>query len=97
MNTNLEDRSQVVPIDIEQRISNPSFVSLDFKELDEKVKSMMEKSQNRIKGGLKFANICKVCGKEGAHRSQSSGGSVASLQCLWKSVLVQSHVEKTQL
>ena len=65
LNTNLEDRSQVVSIDIEQRISNPSFVSLDFKELDEKVKSMMEKSQNRIKSGLQFANICKVCGKEG--------------------------------
>ena len=66
LNTKLEDQSQVVPIDNEQRLLLPSFVPGDLKELDEKVKSMMEKSQNRIKGGLQFANICKVCRKEGA-------------------------------
>ena len=74
LNTKLEDQSQVVPIDNEQRISLPSFVSGDFKELDEKVKSMMEKGQAMIPHG-KHANgtprqatsrICKVCGKEGA-------------------------------
>ena len=37
----------------------------DLEELEERVKSMMEKSQNRISSGLKFANICKACGKEG--------------------------------
>ena len=37
-------------------------------ELDEKVKSMMEKSQNMIsygKGNIRKANVCKICGKEG--------------------------------
>ena len=65
LTTKLEDQSQVVEINNERRISLPSFVSGDLKELDEKVKSMMSKSQNRISSGLKFANICKVCGKEG--------------------------------
>ena len=65
LNTKLEDQSQVVPIDNEQRLLLPSFVPGDLKEVDEKVKSMMEKSQNRIREGLIFANICKVCGKEG--------------------------------
>ena len=42
-------------------------ISEDFQELDEKVKSMMEKSQNTLsyKPNTK-ASICKVCGKEGA-------------------------------
>ena len=64
LNAKLEDQSQVVPI-YNERISLANFVSGDFKELDEKVKSMMEKSENRYKGGKEFANICKVCGKEG--------------------------------
>ena len=37
----------------------------DLRALDEKVKSMMEKSQNMIKNGKQHAFICKVCGKEG--------------------------------
>ena len=74
LNTKLEDHSQVVPIDNKQRMSPSSFVSGDFKELDEKVKSLMEKGQTMIPSG-KNANgtpkqatsrICKVCGKEGA-------------------------------
>ena len=43
LNAKLEDQAQVVPVDNERRISLPNFVSGDFKELDEKVKSMMEK------------------------------------------------------
>ena len=43
----------------------PGNNSGDFEELDEKLKSMMEKSQNKIANGLKFADRCKVCGKEG--------------------------------
>ena len=43
----------------------------DFDELEERVKSMMEKSQNKIaKGqGYIFAYLCKVCGKEGQHKN----------------------------
>ena len=47
----------------EQRI--PNFVTVDLQELDEKVKSMMEKSSNLIPSGIQRARICKVCGKEG--------------------------------
>ena len=53
----------------ERRIAIPNFVSGDLQELDEKVKSMMERSQNLIlnNGGSRArAKICKVCGKEGA-------------------------------
>ena len=42
----------------------PGNNSQDFEELDNKVKSMMEKSQNRTADGHKFADLCKVCGKE---------------------------------
>ena len=42
-----------------------NFDSGDLQALDEKVKLMMEKSQNLIPSGKKRADICKVCGKEG--------------------------------
>ena len=44
----------------------PGNFSVDLGELDERVKSMMEKSQNRDNRG-QFAYACKVCGKEGQH------------------------------
>ena len=37
----------------------------DLKELSERVKSVMVKSQNRISNGGEHAHICTVCGKEG--------------------------------
>ena len=43
----------------------PGNNSGDFEELDERVKSMMEKSQNRIANSNEFAKVCKACGKEG--------------------------------
>ena len=39
--------------------------SEDFDELEEKVSSMMEKSQNKTADGKRFAYLCKICGKEG--------------------------------
>ena len=67
--TNLEPTLDKQPrnlqINSERRISIPNFVSGDLKELDEKVKSMMEISQNLIASGKATAKICKVCGKEG--------------------------------
>ena len=48
----------------DRSLAIPSNFSGDLKELDEQVKSMMEKSQNRINSG-RFADRCKVCGKEG--------------------------------
>ena len=43
----------------------PNKFSGDLFELEERVKSMMEKSKNKIASGIKLAHICKVCGKEG--------------------------------
>ena len=43
----------------------PNNFSVDLKELEERVKSMMEKSQNKTANGVQLAFICKVCGKEG--------------------------------
>ena len=37
----------------------------NFEELEERVRSMMEKSQNYLANGRWRADICKVCGKEG--------------------------------
>ena len=48
----------------ERTLSVQNFVSGDVQELDAKVKSLMEKSQNIASNGTR-ASICKVCGKEG--------------------------------
>ena len=54
----------------ERRIAIPNFVSGDLmKELDEKVKSMMEKSDNLCPDGQSKAKICNVCGKEGTAKA----------------------------
>ena len=37
----------------------------DLEELEQRVKSMMEKSQNNYANGHQKADICKICGKEG--------------------------------
>ena len=51
----------------ERRIVNPNYTSGGLQELDQQVKSMMKKSQNKIKDGTRKAYICQVCGKEGHH------------------------------
>ena len=44
----------------------PSHFSGNLEELENRVKSMMEKSQNKLSNGRAgFADLCKVCGKEG--------------------------------
>ena len=43
----------------------PDNFSGDLEELEDKVKSMMEKSQNKYANGQHLADRCKVCGKEG--------------------------------
>ena len=43
----------------------PSNFSGDLEELEERVRSMMEKSQNKYASGHQLADRCKVCGKEG--------------------------------
>ena len=66
LNQRKDAQSPSQQMNIERRIAIPNFVSGDFKDLDEKVKSMMEKSQYFIASGKERANICKVWGKEGA-------------------------------
>ena len=45
-------------------VAIPGNFSGDLDELEERVKSMMEKSQNKLSNG-RHADRCKVCGKEG--------------------------------
>ena len=62
-----------IPSKVSTALVNPNQLNVDLQALDEKVKSMMEKSQNMIPDGKRangtpkraFAYICKVCGKEG--------------------------------
>ena len=54
------------PAEENTTLAIPCNFSGDFDELEERVKSMMEKSQYFIASGKERANICKVCGKEGA-------------------------------
>ena len=49
---------------IETAIAIP-FTSGVLEDLDDQVKSMMEKSQNLVPSGKRRADTCKVCGKEG--------------------------------
>ena len=46
-------------------VALPSFHSGDLDQLEEMVKSMMEKSENNYANGQQKADKCKVCGKEG--------------------------------
>ena len=46
-------------------VAIPSYHSGDLNQLEEKVRSMMEKSQNKHANGKQAAHVCKVCGKEG--------------------------------
>ena len=61
----LAEQAPTVQRNYERRIAIPNFVSGDLQELDEKVKSMMEASQNLDPSGKQKAKICKMCGKEG--------------------------------
>ena len=49
----------------ERSVALSNFENGDLQELDEKVKSMMEKSQNKIANRAERASVCKICGKEG--------------------------------
>ena len=59
--TNLESK-----VDKWEKIEIPNFVSGDLQQLDEKVKSMIERSENLLPNGKEKAKICKLCGKEGS-------------------------------
>ena len=46
-------------------VAIPVNSSVDLDNLEERVRSMMGKSQNDYANGLRKADLCKVCGKEG--------------------------------
>ena len=73
-NANIQESTRQTPRSkteaTDRRVAVPSeYFSGDLMELQEKVKSMMEKSQNPYIGSKKAhpqkAGVCKVCGKEG--------------------------------
>ena len=50
----------------DQRIMMPTdYYATDLGELDEKVKSMMEKGNNTLPNRAGKVDVCKICGKEG--------------------------------
>ena len=51
--------------DTKTTVALSSHFSGDLEELEQRVQSMMEKSQNKRSNGLQKAYTCKVCGKEG--------------------------------
>ena len=59
------DESSNNAISNERVVAIPNYVAGDLKELDEKVKSMMEIGRNKLTDG-RTTKICKLCGKEGA-------------------------------
>ena len=60
----------IQPVNIKQIPKPREKVSMTIPgNLEEMIKSMMEKSRNRIANGSRFADVCKVCGKEGFGRN----------------------------
>ena len=59
-------KGKAIPSTVENRtLAIPNNFSRDLEELEERVKSMMEKSKNKYGNRKQKASICKVCGKEG--------------------------------
>ena len=61
----LTSRSKVPRVKENEAIAAPENPFGDLDKLDERVNSMMEKSQSNYKDTKQKASICKVCGKEG--------------------------------
>ena len=62
-----QGRNQELTLPVNSSLAVPGNFSVDFAELEEKVKSMMEKSYTNLGNGRGFAYLCKVCGKEGTN------------------------------
>ena len=72
-NTNKAQWASSASNDRTLALKSNTIVSDDIHELDQKVKSMMHKSQHMMQSGsqLTTAAICNVCGKEGHPRNIS--------------------------
>ena len=66
--TSFKSRKTIIPGE-NRTLAIPGDFSGDLDELEERVKSMMEKSRNKTANGLQLADRCKVCGKEGWSRN----------------------------
>ena len=62
---NFQNRQDSKGIEAETTVALSSQFSANFQELEERVRSLMEKSQKNFANGLQKAYVCKVCGKEG--------------------------------
>ena len=83
-NTNIVETNNTVAL--------PSHFSGDLEELEERVQSMMEKSQNYYADGHQKADKCTVCGKEGKGNAIKNHIEVNHLEGI---VLPCNHCEKT--
>ena len=61
----LSNRETHKPPEGNSALAIPANLLGNFDELEERVRSMMEKSQNKTAGGKHLAYNCTVCGKEG--------------------------------
>ena len=59
------DADETIALNIKQTIALTADFSGDLQELEEKVKSLMEKTPNATADGQRKLYVCKVCGKEG--------------------------------
>ena len=60
-----EERDPMIEAEPNNIIALPTYFTGNLEELEEKVKSLMEKSCNFYANGKQKADKCKVCGKEG--------------------------------
>ena len=60
-----EERDPMIEAEPNNIIALPTYFTGNLEELEEKVKSLMEKSRNFYANGKQKADKCKVCGKEG--------------------------------
>ena len=60
-----EERDPMIEAEPNNIVALPTYFTGNLEELEEKVKSLMEKSRNFYANGKQKADKCKVCGKEG--------------------------------
>ena len=66
--THMKQRHDAQIFKVDHNTTVPEYFSGGREDLEKKVVSLMEKSQNLCSNGRQKANICKVCGKEGMGR-----------------------------